>query len=351
MSNKELILEEFKRKQGLYNDFTTSLKNLIKKILADDEVCIHSVTSRTKGIESLAEKISRPNKVYQKLKDIKDLSGVRIITYFADDVDKVAELIEKEFEIDQKNSIDKRKEWDYAEFGYSSLHKVGKLNQSKVALEDYSKFRGLFFEIQIRSILQHAWAEIEHDLGYKNEEGIPDAIKRRFAKLAALLELGDDEFVRLRDDLDSYGSKVEREIKYTPEATCINKVSLQKFINSNQVMEDLKVFFTDWFGKGLKPDKDSYWLKSLPREFHYIGVNNIKELGDLLKEYSQSIKKCIDLVYTREEPYWAPSMILFALLLLVIATRYSKEKAWEVFEGLSIGPRYDFVTEVKKRIR
>jgi ppGpp synthetase/RelA/SpoT-type nucleotidyltranferase len=350
MSNKELILNEFRRKQELYKGFTKKLENLIKEILTADEVCIHSVTSRTKEIDSLAEKISRPNKTYQKLEDIKDLSGVRIITYFEDDVDKVAEIIENEFEIDQENSIDKRKEWDYAEFGYSSLHKVGKLCPSAI-IDDYTKYKGLCFEIQISSILQHAWAEIEHDLGYKSEEGIPDAIKRRFAKLAALLELGDDEFVRLRDDLDRYGNKVEKEIKYTPESTSINKVSLQKFINSNEVMQDLKEFFADWFGKELKADKDSYWLKSLPREFHYIGINNIKELGDLLKEYSELIKKSIDLIYTREEPHWTPSMILFALLLLVIASKYSKEKAWEVFEGLNIGPRYDFVTQVKQQIK
>ena len=57
-------------------------------------------------------------------------------------------------------------------------------------------------EIQIRSILQHAWAEIEHDLCYKNSTPLPRKIKRRMYRLAGVLELADKEFSAVKYDLN-----------------------------------------------------------------------------------------------------------------------------------------------------
>jgi hypothetical protein len=61
-------------------------------------------------------------------------------------------------------------------------------------LVEYSTHTGVQFEVQIRSTLQHAWAEIEHDRGYKSEVEVARAVRRRFSRLAGLLELADYEF-------------------------------------------------------------------------------------------------------------------------------------------------------------
>src|SRR6185503_1723451 len=63
------------------------------------------------------------------------------------------------------------------------------------------KFEGWPFEVQIRSILQHAWAEIEHDIGYKSPRALSYPTRRSFARLASLLELADIEFTRLRAEV------------------------------------------------------------------------------------------------------------------------------------------------------
>ena len=96
-----------------------------------------------------------------------DITGVRVITYFADQVDEIAKVMEGEFNIDIKNSIDKRDILDPDRFGYLSLHYViVSLSSARCALAEYRSFSELKAEVQVRSILQHAWAEIEHDLGY-----------------------------------------------------------------------------------------------------------------------------------------------------------------------------------------
>lgn len=83
---------------------------------------------------------------------------MRIITYFSEDVDKIASIIQSEFEVDEHNSVDKRIKLDPVRFGYLSLHYVVKLNSTRVRLSEYIIFKDLKVEIQIRSILQHAWA-------------------------------------------------------------------------------------------------------------------------------------------------------------------------------------------------
>jgi ppGpp synthetase/RelA/SpoT-type nucleotidyltranferase len=77
-------------------------------------------------------------------------------------------------------------------FGYASIHYLVRLKVNRTDLSEYSRFKGLVAEIQVRTILQHAWAEIEHDIQYKS--AIPSSIRRRFMSLAGMLEIGDREF-------------------------------------------------------------------------------------------------------------------------------------------------------------
>ena len=73
--------------------------------------------------------------------------------------------LQDQFYIDEKNSVDKRKALGDREFGYLSLHRIAMVSPQRGKLIEYLRFKDEPFEIQIRSILQHAWAEIEHDLG------------------------------------------------------------------------------------------------------------------------------------------------------------------------------------------
>jgi len=85
-------------------------------------------------------------------------------------------------------------------FGYQGVHYLVALREQRTSLPEYKRFGGLIAEIQVRTILQHAWAEIEHDIQYKSVETIPLPLRRRFMSLAGLLEIADREFQAVQDE-------------------------------------------------------------------------------------------------------------------------------------------------------
>jgi len=85
-------------------------------------------------------------------------------------------------------------------FGYQSVHYLVRLSNARAALPEYQRFAGAITEVQVRTILQHAWAEIEHDIQYKSSAAIPRDIRRRFMALAGMLELADREFQAIQDE-------------------------------------------------------------------------------------------------------------------------------------------------------
>ena len=173
---------EYDNQCALYTEFTEKVEKLVEDLVKEKGARVHSITSRVKKKADLQRKLERPEEKYAKLSDVTDISGIRVITYFADEVDIVAEIIKREFDIDMEHSVDKRVLLDPDRFGYLSLHYVAKLPARRLKLTEYQRFSDCKVEIQIRSILQHTWAEIEHDLGYKSKLAIPRDIRRRFSQ-------------------------------------------------------------------------------------------------------------------------------------------------------------------------
>src|SRR6266545_4187710 len=202
------ILAEYDDLRSSYDAFRTHLASLLPQLLFADNIQPHKIESRLKSRQSLEKKIGRTEKSYSKLADITDICGIRLITYFAADVDAIATILEREFEIDRANSIDKRQYTDPDRFGYASLHYVISLSTDRAKLTECASWRGYKAEVQVRSIIQHAWAEIEHDLGYKSKQAIPQNIRRRFFRLAAMLEIADDEFAALKSAIAEYSENV-----------------------------------------------------------------------------------------------------------------------------------------------
>ncbi len=231
-----VLLQEYEGKRSLYKDFAITCMSLIQGVLKRAGVRVHSVTCREKMPDSLKDKLAKREQGYDRLDEITDLAGVRIITYFADEVDAISTIIEREFDIMPEKSVDKRKALDPDRFGYLSLHYVCTMPDRRTSLTEYSPYKGLVCEIQVRSILQHAWAEIEHDLGYKSAQGIPRLQRRRFSRLAGLLETADDDFMRIRDDLAEYAAEVKKDIAEKPSEVLLDKVSLTEFIERDEIV-------------------------------------------------------------------------------------------------------------------
>jgi putative GTP pyrophosphokinase len=284
------LLHEYNAMEPVYRDFAATNKGLIANILTRKELQLHSVTHRHKSNASLKAKLARPDCNYQALTDITDLSAVRVTTYFADDVDIVSSIIEKEFAIDVKNSVDKRALLDPDRFGYVSVHYVAELSPARIALPEYQKFSALKVEIQIRSILQHAWAEIEHDLGYKSKHAIPSAVQRQFARLASLFELADIEFSSIRRTLLAYEESVPGEIKLQPDKVSLDLVSLRSFLSTSDEAKRIdKEIIGLLGGRSIKND-DTYVDQMIAR-LDWFGVRTIGQLETCLKSNSEVIRK------------------------------------------------------------
>lgn len=240
--DKAELISSFEAERDKYNSFSETLGALIARLLAADGIELHSVGHRCKTVNSFKGKVDKKN-TYENLEEVTDLAGVRLITHYEDDVDRVAKVIESEFEVDRDNSIDKRMALDPDRFGYLSLHYVVSLRADRAALKEYTAFLGLKAEVQIRSILQHTWAEIEHDTGYKSDVEVPKHIRRRFSRLAGLLELADQEFIGIREALKDYSidvaAKVETsiELRESEPEVFIDKVSLAKFYEVDPLVD------------------------------------------------------------------------------------------------------------------
>lgn len=231
---KNRLCRIYGENKELYEEFSYEMKNLINDLIKDNHIQIKSIHGRPKDLKSLEMKIIKKNYKYKELNEITDLCGIRVITYYSEDVYRVEDIINNNFIVDTKNSIDKAKSLEYDRFGYLSLHYVVELSEKYYREERYRRFRGIKFEIQIRTILQDAWAEIEHDLGYKNEKGIPDRVRRDFSRLAGLLELADKEFQSIRDSINNYEDEMIERVKVLKEIIKIDDTAVKKYVKYNE---------------------------------------------------------------------------------------------------------------------
>lgn len=231
---KQELLDAFLSRQPTFEALGQALHAHLQEVLERGGVSVHGVSHRIKSPESLAGKLARPDKIYQRLDDLTDLVGLRVITFFEDSIEQVARLIEQHFRVDIDRSVDKRLHQDPNSFGYRSLHYVCHPPASLLAQHPEWDCP---FEIQIRTILQHAWAEIEHDLGYKSPESVPQPIRRRFSRLAGLLEVADSEFVELRRFMENYARDVRQPVQLSQGTLGLDALSLQSLAESGPVAE------------------------------------------------------------------------------------------------------------------
>ena len=261
---------------------------LLKELIEQNSIPYHSIVSRVKDKDSLSKKIDSKDK-YQSLDEITDIVGCRIITYFEDDVEKIVELIDNEFRIDKENSIDKKKMLDPEKFGYISYHIVCSINAERGKLVEYTNYKKIKFEVQIRTILQHAWAEIEHDIGYKSEVQVPSEFRRKFSRLAGMLEIVDDEFSRLKNGIESYVHKISEN---GLENTDINSESIKVFINKSNDLKEISTHVKNKFNFNNYETPDNALVLWVIKNINkYTKFKTINELDFAIKSYTKIMKR------------------------------------------------------------
>jgi putative GTP pyrophosphokinase len=259
-AHEQAVVAAYLSKYGFYSDLASVVKRILEESIKRRSINVHSVEARAKDPASLGKKASQPSdlnpmlpKYKNPLAEITDLAGVRVITYFPNTLADIDQLLRDEFRIVERS--DKGAELIEDErFGYQSIHYLVKLSFPRARLPEYDPFADSVAEIQVRTILQHAWAEIEHDIQYKSAAVIPVEIRRRFMSLAGMLEIADREFQGIQDAdkrlTEEARLRVEGgqlgQVEITPDAL---KAFLDKRLGPDGRISD---FSYDWTARLLK---------------------------------------------------------------------------------------------------
>ncbi|MBM7623675.1 GTP pyrophosphokinase [Sporohalobacter salinus] len=312
----EKAIKWYKENRGVYKDLAVKAELIIKDALSNKDIFYHSLESRAKEIDSFKEKAEK-DKYDDPINEITDLTGIRIIAYFEKDVYKICDIVKELFKIDYSNSEDKSDLLEADKMGYKSVHYIATLTNERTNLSEFEKFKGLYFEIQVKSILQHAWAEIEHDKNYKFKENLPQHLQRRFYSLAGMLEMADREFNSLAKEVDDYKEKVKKLTKNGKRDLKINNDSLKNYLLEEFDDEIKNNILQFSFGK----DSD---LSNIIEELKKFGINNLVELDSILSE------KIHDNIKT-ELKELSDANFLGVIRLIMIINDYKKyfEKVWE----------------------
>jgi len=170
------IINDYKQKRPVYEEFRNVVHGAVEAVLKNNHYK-YQISSRTKAIERLEEKIIRKkndNKYYTSISDIEDLVGIRVIFYTEKDknrfIDEIKEELSGSIKIEEKNKTN----------GYNAIHLIVSFGDKRLKLSEYKHFKGLKSEIQLTSIFHHAWAEIEHDLIYKDIYGLKQSDPEKY---------------------------------------------------------------------------------------------------------------------------------------------------------------------------
>lgn len=326
----EDVLAEFNAKEPTLDALCARTKSLIEAILQDAGIPYQSIQFRVKSAEKLKKKFLNPEKNYKRLEDITDLAGLRIITYYEGDIDRVAEIIKLEFDIDLKNSVDKR-EAESDRFGYSALNYVCRHSAKRASDVEYKKFAGIRCEIQITSILRHAWSELEHEW-YDLKDAYPRDVKRRFYRIAALLELAESEFQDIRKQRTAYERSVAVRVEAKEPDIPVDAVSLRPFIEQESIVGEMDKSVASVLGLELTAELSDRAVEGRAAAVNGAGITNLQDLRGALQECRKALPEFV--ARCRKEswppapasPPVSPTGVCLNLLALFLVSRQGKDK-------------------------
>lgn len=181
---------EYSRLRATYEELASEVTFAVQAITKQRNIKTHSVSSRVKTVESLTHK-ARQKEIDDPLNEIDDIVGIRVVVLFLSDLPDLDLLIRENFDVHEYD--DKVTSGDPASFGYMSVHYVATLSTNHSGPR-YDAIKGVRFEIQTRTVVMDAWANVSHYLDYKGESSVPEELKKDFFALSGLFYVADQHF-------------------------------------------------------------------------------------------------------------------------------------------------------------
>lgn len=265
---KPEMIKRFIDQRADYENLCAEVAYLLKRELIKADIKFSTITSRAKTLNSFLEKTNR--KTYaDPISEITDFAGVRVVCLYIDDLIKVQKVIAEHFDILEKT--DKLNDKEPDQFGYGAIHFVVKLGKTSSGAR-YDDLKHLVCEIQTRTVLQDAWAIIDHHLVYKNESDIPSVLREKLNLLAGTFQSADEEFKSIRNERQKYLIDIEK-----------SKFSTERFLN-NELNLDSFIRYAKWKFPGLPSGKRVIDVPFFLQPLIDMKITKLRELDSIVSE-------------------------------------------------------------------
>ncbi|NQX36449.1 GTP pyrophosphokinase family protein [Herbiconiux sp. VKM Ac-2851] len=274
-------LEEIQKTARLYfvsnkpsfKKLKSTLEYILERICEEADVKPHHISARTKKLKSYVEKFERKSSLTLPT-DVQDIVGGRIVTLFRSDLLELDKKMNLHLEV--ISSENKIQDAEVDSFGYMSVHYICRLKQS-LSGPHYDGLHGFEFEVQLRTILMDAWANVSHYIDYKGVSSIPKALRKDFHALSALFYVADSSFERFHDE-----SK-------TSKKNAVSKLASPESVEVTLDADTLAAALQKLFPDREAPEEDSDVSELMEEISSYTPYKTVGELEKVVERYRPAL--------------------------------------------------------------
>ena len=330
-------------KLSLYEEYSSRIRNLVEDLVERDDIEICGIDGWAKAPVELIKSLNAHHNANKSdgLDSISDLVTVRVLLRFPEDVQKVEQIICSEFEVDFDRSTTSSSLEDPFRFGYPAVLYTLALLESRSSLREWQKYKDMSFRLELRTVLQEAWATISPRVSLSVDSISEKKLKRKLVRLAALLEEADEGFLSLWEEVKDVSVLVPPVSE--PEVTRNISVAAERTFTE----DELYAFFNEsentlnkWSSTAIKAGfpifvpspnylKDSF--QYLHKIFRAAGIDTISEVQKFLAELENEDRGVLQLktihdTFEKESSIWRVDAFS-AMFLLVLNSK------WDVLKG------------------
>ena len=227
-----------------------SFRNLVDNLLVREEKLPRTkVESRTKPRDECIKKFERKYRTelekrsadYRIDEHISDLIGVRVVCLYESNIGQIVEVLRHNFDVIAEDDKMAKLDGVIGLVGYRGHHLDLRLKGDRAKLPEYEFLDGFQFEVQVKTIAQDAWGEVDHHIRYKKD--LPPELQRDIYNLSALFDTADKMFDKIREAIEAYGDEVENRSEAEPGValTAFNFLTVAKRYWPKYPFEEKKV--------------------------------------------------------------------------------------------------------------
>lgn len=183
---EEIRAEYQQRHTAILEPLAANIGSYLRERFAK-ELRIDQISARPKAVDRFLAKAAKVNekgepKYPEPLENIQDQIGARIVTFYLADVERIERLVTKYFRAIEDKPVTPERDSEFSYFGH---HYILFFPSDVIDPGWDKKLVPRVFELQVKTLFQHAWSEAEHDLGYKPGKALTKDQRRRFAFTSA----------------------------------------------------------------------------------------------------------------------------------------------------------------------